>query len=189
MFREIALSLRFTLATLVLFGVAYPALVLGAGRLLFPAQASGSLIARDGQVIGSALIGQPFSSDGYFIGRPSAVDYDAASTGGSNLATSSPDYQAAVAARVEAVRRREGPPAGTDVPADLVQASGAGLDPHISPAAAHLEAPRVARARGLDEAAVRALIASHVEPPWLGLFGAPRVNVLQLNLSLDEATR
>lgn len=140
-------------------------------------------------MIGSALIGQRFESERYFSGRPSAVDYDAASAGGSNLATSTPGYQAAVAARVADVRRREGLSAGTPVPADLVQASGAGLDPHISPEAAYLQVPRVARARGKDEADVRAVVASRVEPPWLGLFGEPRVNVLLLNLALDEATR
>ena len=155
--------------------------------MIFPHQASGSLVERNGQIVGSSLIAQKFESERYFHSRPSAVDYNAASTGGSNLATSNPDYRTTVAERVAAVRKTEGLGPDAPVPSDLVQASGAGMDLHVTPAAASLQVPRVARARGVDESAVRRLVDEHTEGPWLGLFGLARVNVLELNLALDGA--
>jgi K+-transporting ATPase ATPase C chain len=157
-----------------LTGLAYPLLVGGLAWAFFPARAGGSLLRRDGRVAGSLLIGQSFTDPGDFWGRPSAAE-----GGGSNLSPGSPELRRTVQARVERLRGA-GP-----VPVDLVTASGSGLDPHISPAAASFQAARVARARGLDEGTVRALAAACTEGPQLGLLGEPRVNVLKLNLALD----
>jgi K+-transporting ATPase ATPase C chain len=178
------------LATLgVLTGLAYPALVTGAMQALLPAQANGSLIREGDRVLGSSLIGQPFSDPGRFWGRPSAtarVPYDAAASTGSNQGPSNPALQEAVKARIEALRAADpGNPA--PVPADLVTASGSGLDPHVSPAAALYQVGRVARARGLPEDAVRRLVEARIEGRGLGLLGEPRVNVLLLNLDLERA--
>jgi K+-transporting ATPase ATPase C chain len=174
-------------------GVAYPLLVTGLGKAIFPRQAGGSLIRKDGQVIGSELIGQAFTAPSDFWGRPSAtvdahgspLPYNGANSGGSNLAPSNPDLHKAVQDRIATLRAAD-PDATGAVPVDLVTASGSGLDPHISPAAASYQAHRVAKARGLDEAAVRRLVAAHVEGPQWGVLGEPRVNVLKLNLALDN---
>lgn len=176
----------------VLTGLAYPLALTGLARFLFPRQAAGSLIRRDGRVLGSALIGQPFTDPGHFWGRPSAtvdgdgrpLPYNGANSGGSNLAPSNPDLLKAVQARLAALRAAD-PDATGPVPVDLVTASGSGLDPDISPAAAAFQVPRVARARGLDEARLRALVARHTAGPQLGILGEARVNVLELNLDLD----
>lgn len=180
------------LALTALTGVAYPLLVTGAARALFPRQAGGSLIVRDGQVLGSHWIGQSFTDPGHFWGRPSAtvdaggnpLPYNGASSGGSNLAPSNPALLQAVQARIRALRDAD-PGARGPVPVDLVTASGSGLDPDISPAAAAFQVRRVAKARHLDEAAVRALVARHTEGPQFGVLGEARVNVLELNLDLD----
>lgn len=177
----------------VITGLAYPLALTGLARVLFPRQAEGSLLRRNGQVIGSAWIGQAFTDPGHFWGRPSAtvdaggkpLPYNGANSGGSNLAPSNPDLAKAVQARIAALRAAD-PDATGPVPVDLVTASGSGLDPHISPAAAAFQVPRVARARGLAEAKVRALVARHIEGPQLGILGEPRVNVLELNLDLDR---
>lgn len=183
---ETVRAVCFTISTLGLFAFGYHGLIWTIGQVAFPVQAEGSLVRRpDGQILGSTLIAQAFQGDGYLYPRPSAVDFNAASTGGSNLSATNPVHAAAVAERVEAITAREGVPA-TAVPADLVTTSGAGLDPHISPAAADLQAARVARARGLRVTDVREVIRNAVEPPLLGVFGQPRVNVLELNLSLDR---
>ncbi|NCT83687.1 MAG: potassium-transporting ATPase subunit KdpC [Comamonadaceae bacterium] len=171
-------------------GLAYPLLVTGLAQTLFPAQANGSLLLRDGQPVGSALIGQAFSNPGHFWGRPSATapaPYNAANSGGSNLAPTAPALVEAVQARIAALRAAD-PGNAAPVPVDLVTASASGLDPHISRAAADYQLARVARVRGLPVAAVRALVDQHAEGRWLGLLGEPRVNVLALNLALDHAT-
>ena len=175
----------------VLTGMVYPLLVAVLARALFPFQAAGSLVRRDGRVVGSLLIGQVFTDPGDFWGRPSAtVDAggrpapcDAANSGGSNLSQGNPALAQAVAARVAALRAAD--PGQAPIPVDLVTASGSGLDPHLSPAGAAYQARRVARARGLDEARVRALVVQCTERPQLGVLGEPRVNVLRLNLALD----
>ena len=185
---EIRRGIRFTLVSMLLMGGAYHAVLWGVGRVLFPSQAEGSLIRRaDGTIIGSRLIAQKFSRPGYFQPRPSAVDYNAASTGGSNYGPSNPDHLEAVQERLDAITTQEGVSA-TQVPSEMVTASGAGLDPHIPPAAAELQSGRVAAARHLPVERVRELIRTHTEEPTFGFLGRARVNVLELNLALDDAS-
>lgn len=169
-------------------GLAYSLVAALIGGVLFPAQSTGSLIEREGVVIGSKWVAQPFVGDGYFASRPSAAGYDPMAAAGSNMARTNPDLRTRIDEAVAAVATREGVASG-DVPSDLVTQAGSGLDPHISPAAAELQVARVARARGLDAAAVRALVARHTEPRQFGVLGQPRVNVLQLNLALDAVRR
>ncbi|ADV67242.1 potassium-transporting ATPase subunit KdpC [Deinococcus maricopensis] len=178
--------LRFTLVLVALAGLVYPVVTTLLGGALFPRQANGSLLERGGRVMGSRLVGQPFSGARYFIGRPSAAGaggYDPMSASGSNLAASNPALRARVQATAAAIAAREGVRA-EQVPLDLLAASGSGLDPHISPASAALQVPRVARARGVSDAVVRAAVARHTRGAVLGV-GEPRVNVLELNLELD----
>lgn len=185
--REIKQALLFTLVTMALLGGAYPLALWVIGRVAYPGHAEGSLIRRaDGTIAGSSLIAQRFDRPEYFQARPSAVDYDAAAAGGSNLGPSHPGHLAAVQGRLLAVTAREGVPPGR-VPAELVTTSGSGLDPHLPPAAVELQAARVAAARGAPLALVLALIAARTEPPSLGFLGRARVNVLELNLALDDA--
>ena len=172
----------------LLSGIAYPALVTGLSALVFPHQAHGSLITRGDQVVGSELLGQPFTDPRYFWSRPSATGphpYNAAASSGSNLGPSNPALAEAVAQRIAALRAVD-PGNTAPVPVDLVTASASGLDPHISPAAAEFQVARVARARGIGEDVVRAAVAAHTLSRQLGLLGEPRVDVLALNLALDD---
>jgi potassium-transporting ATPase KdpC subunit len=171
----------------VLTGVVYPLVVTGIAQAVFPRQANGSLIVKDGKVVGSSLIGQPFDDPKYFWSRPSATTpfaYNAGSSSGSNLSPTNPDLVKAVQGRVDTLRAAD-PDSKSPVPVDLVTASASGLDPHISPAAALYQVHRVAKARKLDEAVVARLVTQHMEGRWLGILGEPRVNVLELNLALD----
>jgi len=168
-------------------GVGYPLVVTGIAQTLFRAQANGSLIVKDGKPVGSTLIGQPFDDPKYFWSRPSATSPfadNAGSSSGSNLSPTNADLVKAVQGRVDALRAAD-PGNAVPVPVDLVTASGSGLDPHISPAAALYQVPRVAKARKLDPEALRQLVERHTEGRFLGFLGEPRVNVLTLNLALD----
>jgi len=158
-------------------------------QITMPDKANGSLLYVDGKVVGSELIGQSFTSPGYFHGRPSAVDYDATESAGSNYGPTSAELMKQVSQRLEQVRRENGLPPDAPVPADLVLASGSGLDPHISVESAMLQVQRIATARGLPESEVKMLVEQHIETPQLGFLGQERVNVLKLNLALDELTR
>jgi K+-transporting ATPase ATPase C chain len=191
MLKELKPALLVLALMTVLTGVAYPLLVTGIAQGVFPHQANGSLIEQDGKLVGSALIGQPFADPKHFWSRPSAtgpVPYNAGASSGSNLGPLNPALEEAVKARIDALKAAD-PTNTAPIPVDLVTASGSGLDPHISPAAARWQAPRIARLRGLSEAEVARLIDAHTEGRQLGLLGEPRVNVLTLNLALDRLAR
>jgi K+-transporting ATPase ATPase C chain len=184
-FQAFRVLLVFTLIT----GAAYPLLVTAIARLVFPEQANGSLIQSGDKVVGSALIGQPFSDPKYFWSRPSAtapMRYNGGSSSGSNQGPTNPALKEAVEGRVKALREAGANPT-QNVPVDLVTASGSGLDPHISPAAAEYQIARVAKTRNLSEDSIRKLVVDHTEPRQFALLGEPRVNVLKLNLALDGA--
>jgi K+-transporting ATPase ATPase C chain len=171
----------------IVTGVLYPLAVTGVARLAFPDSASGSIVVQDGRAVGSRLLGQTFTRPEYFWARPSAtapVPHDGGASSGSNLSPSNAALTAAITARVEAIRAAD-PGNVAPVPIDLVTASGSGLDPHISPAAAEYQVARVARARSMDTASVRTIVAAHTEGRAWGVLGEPRVNVLELNLALD----
>jgi potassium-transporting ATPase KdpC subunit len=189
--KETLVSLRITLVFAVLLCGLFPLIIFGAGQLFFPRQANGSLIeSKDRRILGSELLGQNFSGAKYFHSRPSAAGangYDATSSSGSNLGPTSQKLIDAVKQRVEFYRTENGLAADALVPGDAVTASGSGLDPHISLRNADLQAPRVARERGLDLAAVKSAIAKATDQRSLGIFGEPGVNVLKLNLALDGA--
>jgi potassium-transporting ATPase KdpC subunit len=178
-------SIRFTVIMTVLFGLGYPLAMTLVAHFLFPRQADGSLILRNGQVVGSELLAQSFTSDQYFHPRPSAAGngYDATSSGGSNLAQSNAKLVQRIQGDIDKLSKESG---GKPVPIDLVTTSGSGLDPDITPDAAYFQVARVAKARGLSEEQVRSLIAQHITGRQFGLLGEPRVNVLMLNLDLDR---
>ena len=184
--RNFLISIWMTLATTVLLGIIYPLIVTGIAQLLYPQQANGELITRaDGTIAGSSLIGQPFTSAGYFHSRPSAAGpagYDPMASGGSNLGPTNKGLIDRVSGSAAALAA-ENP--GARIPADLATASGSGLDPHISPASAEFQISRVAKERGMNAGDVRALVAKHTEQRQLGFLGEPRVNVLELNLELN----
>ena len=178
-------AIAILLALTVITGLIYPAVVTVAAQAVFPNQANGSMIAADGKTVGSSLIGQTFDQPKYFWGRPSAAGasgYDPTLSGGSNLSSTSQTLITAITARVDALRKANG---NAPIPVDLVEASASGLDPDISPAAAEYQVARVAKARGMTEDAVRAVVARHTAQPFLGFIGAASVNVLELNLDLD----
>jgi potassium-transporting ATPase KdpC subunit len=181
-------SIRFTIVTTILLGLAYPLAVTGVASLLFPHKAAGSLILKDGQIIGSELLAQSFTSDKYFHPRPSAAGngYDATSSGGSNLAQSNKTLVDRIQGSIDKLSA-ENP--GHPVPIDLITTSGSGLDPDITPDAAIFQAPRVAKTRNLPEDRVLQLIVQHTTPRQLGILGEPRVNVLDLNLALDQLAK
>ena len=190
--KEFVQALRVLVTLTILTGLVYPFVMTGLGQLFFPRQASGSLTLVDGKVIGSALIGQNFSSQKYFIGRPSALEkaYDAGNSGGSNFGPSNAKFLGEVNERVKKVRIENYLGSAALIPADLVLASGSGLDPDITLDSALLQVRRVAKARGLDESRVRKVLEATAQNPFLGFVGEKRVNVLRLNLALDRtATR
>src|SRR5437868_2023624 len=183
--KNLITAVRMTIATTILLGIVYPLLVTGLAQVMFRDQANGQLVVQNGKVVGSRIIGQPFTSDAYFHSRPSAAGngYDAANSSASNLGPTNHTLIERVKTDVSKLGL-ENP--GQPVPIDLVTTSGSGLDPHITPAAALFQVPRIAKARGLSEAQVRALVARHTERRQLGFLGEPRVNVLELNLDLDS---
>jgi K+-transporting ATPase ATPase C chain len=190
MVRHIRSALMTLLLLTLTTGVLYPLVVTGIGQALFPSRVNGSIIRRNGRAVGSALIGQAFSSPRYFWSRPSATrpfPYNAASSSGSNYGPLNPALLKAVKERVDLLRAAD-PQNGGPIPADLVTASASGLDPHISIAAAMYQVGRVARARYMPEAKVRALVSRYTDRPFLGVIGEPTVNVLRLNLALDESS-
>jgi len=182
--RNLRVAVQMTVVTTVLLGLIYPLAITVVAQVVFPAQANGQLIVRQGTLVGSRLIGQAFSSPGYFRSRPSAAGagYDAANSAGTQLGPTNKKLIDATAANVAAARQ-ENP--GVPVPVDLVTSSASGLDPHLSPAAADFQVPRVARERGVGDAEVRRLVEANTSGRQLGFFGEPRVNVLELNLALD----
>lgn len=182
--KNLITAVLMTLVTTILFGLMFPLLITALAQVLFPAQANGELITRNGMLVGSKLIGQQFSSPGYFHSRPSSAGtgYDAANSGGSNLG---PTNQTLIARVQGDADRLQAENPGTPIPMDLLTTSGSGLDPHISPEAAEFQVPRIAKERGLNEDLVRQTIREHTEPRQFGFLGEARVNVLELNLALD----
>ena len=183
--KNFLIALWFTLVTTVMFGILYPLAITGLAQVLFPSKANGQLIERNGKIVGSRIIGQSFSGPGYFHSRPSAAGtgYDATSSSGSNLGPTNKALIDRVKADVEKAKAED---STVPVPIDLVTASGSGLDPHISPAAAEFQIPRVARERKIGEADLRALVQKFTAGRQFGIFGEPRVNLLELNLELDR---
>jgi K+-transporting ATPase ATPase C chain len=187
--KQIYPAVALTIVLTVLVGIIYPFVMTGLSDLLFKEKARGSLIEKEGKVVGSRLIGQPFKGAGYFHSRPSAAGsgYDATASGGTNLGpTSKQLFEEQVKGRARELRA-ENP--NTEIPVDLITSSGSGLDPHISPAAADFQIPRVARERRMSEDKVKQLVQEHSEGRQFGVLGEPRVNVLELNLALDEASK
>lgn len=186
---EVKKAIKFTLVLMLLLGLIYPFIMTAIANLIFPYQAKGSIIKVDGKAVGSELIGQKFTDSKWFMGRPSAVDYNAESSGGTNYALSNPKFKEEVERNIEEFLKKNPGVKRSDIPADIVTSSASGLDPHISPQAAYLQVERVAKANNLPEKVVKKLVDENIEGRFLGLFGEPRVNVLKLNLSLLEEIR
>ena len=194
MLTQMGTALRLWFGFTLLLGLAYPLGMTALAQWIFPAQANGSLLYQGERLVGSRLIGQPFTAPGYFWSRPSAVGYNGAGSGGSNLGALNPELPRQIAARLallapmagDASEHSPGPLGAGRVPVDLVTSSGSGLDPHLSPAAAYYQVARVAKVRGLPVGQVEALVSQQIEVPPLGVLGAPVVNILLLNLALDE---
>jgi potassium-transporting ATPase KdpC subunit len=180
-------AIRFSIISILVFGLLYPVVATYAGKLLFPSQANGSLIMRDGKAIGSSLVAQNFVSDRYFQSRPSAANYDPRALAGSNLASTNPVLRERVVESSKAIAARENI-AAASIPVDMLTTSGSGIDPHISPEAAKVQLARVAKERGLTARQVQAAIDANTQLPIFGVLGQARVNVLQLNLTLDAIT-
>jgi potassium-transporting ATPase KdpC subunit len=183
--KQFTSALRLTIVLIVFFGLCYPLFIWAIGRLM-PNASEGLPIEKNGKIVGYENIGQNFTDDKYFWGRPSAVNYNAASTGGSNLGPSNPALRNAVQARVDTFLVHNPGIKASDIPIDLVTTSGSGLDPHISPEAARIQIARIARVRGITAERLQSLVESHIERPTMGIFGISRVNALRLNLALDE---
>lgn len=179
-------AVKITFLTLLLFGVAYPLLIVGIAKLVAPNSGKGELVEVNGKVVGFTLIGQKFTSDQYFNSRPSAVDYNAAATGGSNKGPSNEDYLAVVQSRIDSILVHNPSLKREDIPVDLVTASGGGLDPHISPRSAKVQIARIANVRNLKPESLEALVEEYTERPLYGILGTEKVNVLKLNLALDN---
>jgi len=183
--KNLIIAVLMTVVTTVLFGLLFPLLITGLSQILFPKQANGELITKNGRIVGSRLIGQLFSSPGYFHSRPSnaGTGYDAGNSGGSNLG---PSNQSLITRVQGDADRLQGENPGVPIPIDLLTTSGSGLDPHISPEAAEFQVPRIAKERGLSEDVVRKAVLENTQSRQFGFLGEPRVNVLELNLALDE---
>ena len=179
------IGLKITIITLVLFGILYPLFITGIARVVAPNGGRGERIEVDGKIVGFELIGQKFDEDRYFNGRPSSVDYNAAATGGSNKGPTNPDYLATVKARIDTFLIHNPTLKKSDIPVDLVTASGGGLDPHISPNAAMIQIERISKVRNINKEVLSKLVTEHIEKPILGL-GTFRVHVLRLNVALDQ---
>jgi potassium-transporting ATPase KdpC subunit len=186
MLRHLGTSLRFTIVTVIAFGLLYPFAMTGISQVLFPHQANGSLVEVNGKVVGSEIIGQLWSKPQYFAGRPSAAGkgYDPTATGGTNFGPTSKKLIASTRATIAALKKQN-PDATIPIPMDLVTSSGSGIDPDISPEGAYYQTPRIAKARGISVDDVNRMIAAHLQGRTLGFLGEPRVNVLELNLALD----
>jgi len=183
--KNLWISVKITLAMCLLLGVGYVLVLRGVSALAGPNGGQAETLTLDGRVVGAANVGQQFTGGRYFWGRPSAVDYNGGGSGGSNKATTNPEYLAEIEARIDTFLAAHPYLTRKDVPSEIVTASGSGLDPDISPAAAYVQVKRVADARGLSEETVRTIVEEQVQQPWLGLFGTQKVNVLKLNLALD----
>ena len=183
---HLIIGIKLTLLTVVLFGIAYPLLITGFARVTAPNGGRGEEIAVNGKVVGFRLIGQKFDDDRYFNGRPSAVDYNAAATGGSNKGPTNPEYLSQVQSRIDSFLVHNPEVNKNQIPVDLVTASGSGLDPNISPEAAFIQIQRIANVRQIDPSQLKELVAAHIEESHWGIFGIPRVNLLELNIALDE---